>query len=82
MDHLTPGYREDRLSRSRHRAEAESFMLAASRRRQRPRVLRTLAWATIGATAGLVAVLCALVAPDSLVLTGLIAGLLFGATRS
>lgn len=43
---------------------------------------RILAWATLGATCGLVAVLCALVAPDGLVLAGLLAGLLFGATRS
>lgn len=50
-------------------------------RREQPFLLRTLAWATIGATAGLVAVLCALVAPDGLVLAGLLAGLLFGATR-
>ena len=64
MDHLTPGYREARLSRP-----------------LRPHTLRVLAWATIGALGGLTAVLCALVAPDGLVLTGLIAGALFGATR-
>lgn len=81
MDHLTPGYRSERLARTRHQAEAESFLLAASRRPVRRPVLRVLAWATIGAMGGLTAVLCALVAPDGLVLFGLLAGLMFGATR-
>lgn len=80
MDHLTPYYRSSRLARSHHRAEADSFLLAAQRRR-RPQVLRTLAWATLGATAGLLLVGMALVAPDGLVLFGLLAGILFGASR-
>ena len=51
------------------------------RRSQSPHTARTLVWATIGALLGLGAVLCARVAPDGLVLAGLVAGLLFGATR-
>jgi hypothetical protein len=64
MDHLTPGYRQTRLSRP-----------------LRPQVLRTLAWGTLGTSAGLVAILCALVAPSALVFAGLLGGLMFGATR-
>lgn len=64
MDHLTPGYREHRLTHP-----------------QRAYTARILVWATIGASAGLLAVGVALVAPDGLVLFGLLAGLLFGATR-
>lgn len=51
------------------------------RRHQRAYTARTLAWATIGAACALLAVLCARVAPDGLVLAGLLAGLLYGATR-
>lgn len=64
MDHLTPGYREHRLTHP-----------------QRAYTARILVWATLGAVTGLLAVLCAQVAPDALVLGGLLAGILFGATR-
>ena len=62
MDHLTPGYREHRLS-------------------QRPHTARVLVWGLLGVLCALGLVWCAHSAPDALILAGLLAGLMFGATR-
>lgn len=51
------------------------------RHAQRAHTARVLAWAILGTSVGLLAVLCALVAPEAIVIAGLLGGIMFGASR-
>lgn len=53
----------------------------ASRLHRKAHTARVLVWALLGTCTSLLLVLCALVAPEGLVIAGLLGGIMIGASR-